>query len=155
MASKKTGNPVGHPALTKAQREELLIRFYTTSCTMTALAEEYGISQYAVSRIVHNPKNIKKAHTELEARKLKVELRTQVAQIKAMEAAPDAIDQIIKISQQKVTTENLPYQYVIQNACVELLNRAGVKPKVEEENNEIVIRFANEADSVKLGMPDA
>lgn len=139
--------------LTPLQRNDIIEQYYTTTISQRALAAKYGVNPTAINKILSNVKLVKKFERKVELRKERAKLKADLVQLKAMESTPDAIDQIIKISKQRVTKDNMPYQYVIQNACVELLNRAGVKSKVEEEDNEIVIRFAGNED-IKLGMPD-
>jgi predicted DNA-binding protein YlxM (UPF0122 family) len=139
--------------LTPLQRNDIIEQYYTTTISQRALAAKYGVNPTAINKILSNVKLVKKFERKVELRKERAKLKADLVQLKALESTPDAIDQIIKISKQRVTKDNMPYQYVIQNACVELLNRAGVKSKVEEEDNEIVIRFAGNED-IKLGMPD-
>lgn len=142
--------------LTERQRTAIVEEYYTTTTSQSKLAEKYGVTINAINKILSDPKRVKRFERKVDLWKERAKLKNSLAQLKAVDAAPDAMDQIVKIAQQQVTKDNMPYQYVIQNACMELLNRAGVKPKTSEEDNEIVIRFADPgaAGGVKLGMPE-
>ena len=142
--------------LTELQRTAIVEEYYSTATSQPKLAEKYGVSVRAINKILSDPKRVKKFERKVDLWKERAKLKNSLAQLKAVDAAPDAMDQIVKIAQQQVTKDNMPYQYVIQNACMELLNRAGVKPKASEEDNEIVIRFADAspAGQIDLGMPE-
>jgi hypothetical protein len=84
----------------------------------------------------------------------KAELRRSMAIMKAVNAAPMAIEQIIRIGSQDVEMTPVQYQYVIQNAAHEILERAGVRTLAEENGNEVVVRFADPEGIFNPGMPD-
>jgi len=142
--------------LTEGQRTAIVEEYYTTTISQQKLADKYGVTIRSINKILSDPKRVKRFERKVDLWKERAKLKNSLAQLKAVDAAPDAMDQIVKIAQQQVTKDNMPYQYVIQNACMELLNRAGVKPKTSEEDNEIVIRFADPgaAGGIKLGMPE-
>lgn len=139
--------------LNMASRMGIIHDYMTTSLSMEQVGKKYGVCGDTVSNVL-NSKRYMAMYREkkVDPRRQRAELKKELVQIKAMESAPDAIDQIIKIAQQEVNNTNMPYQYVIANACKELLDRAGVKAVMEDGENDIVIRFAGD-EPIKLGMP--
>ena len=136
---------------------ELVLKYYKGGVSMQNLSDEYHISKSHVSYLLNHPIYIKKITEWIEGEKIRVNARKEVALLRAAEAAPDLVSQIIKISQQEVTKDNMQYQYVIQNACTELLNRTNVKVKEEEQEKEVVVRFENMPSGglpFEPGMPD-
>ena len=140
--------------LTAKQREEIAIYYYSHNVTQKLLADKYGISQSTVYGIVNNLKLMKKAKDFLDKELDKATIRKKVAALKAIEAAPDAMDQLIKIMGQNVEDVPLQFQYVVQNASTAILDRAGVKPEADSNANDIVVRFADPEGIFKPGMPD-
>ena len=131
----------------------MTIYYYSHSVTQKAIGEMYGVPTTTVNSIVNNPKWMKKARDYLDKEMDRAEIIKNMALLKAMRATPDAMDQIIKIASQKVTSSNMNVQYVIQNACNEILNRAGVKAQ-NTDTNEVVIKFADPAAAFEPGMPE-
>lgn len=141
----------------KEKAWELVLRYFKGGISMQKLADEYGIPKATVSWLCNHPIYIKKISEYIDGERLRVKARKELALLLAEEAAPDLVGQIIKISQQEVTKENMQYQYVIQNACTELLNRTNVKVKEDDQEKEIVVRFENTAGGAlpfEPGMPD-
>lgn len=140
--------------LSKSVREEIALEYYSHSVTQRQLAAKYGVSLSTIHNIVNNLKFMKMARDHLDKEMQKADLRRQIAILQAVNAAPEAIQQIIKISQQDIDSTPMQYQYVIQNAAQQILDRAGVKAVNEENGNEIVIKFAEPEGMFKPGMPD-
>lgn len=144
----------GGKRLPKRVREEIALEYYSKNITQHLLAEKYGVSSSTVNKIVNNLGMMKKARDFLDKEMQKADIRRNIAIMRAVNAAPDAINQIIKISGQDVDKTPVQYQYVIQNAAHEILDRAGVKAVSEENGNEVVVRFADPEGIFKPGMPD-
>lgn len=140
--------------LSKKQREEIAIEYYSQNITQHMLGQKYGVSSSTIHKIVNDLKLMKKAKEFIGKEMEKADLRRSMAIMKAVNAAPDAINQIIKISGQDVDSTPIQYQYVIQNAAHEILERAGVKAVNEENGNEVVVRFADPEGIFHPGMPD-
>lgn len=143
----------GKRRITNKMREEITIYYYSHKITQKQLGELYDIPQSSVNGIVNNPKWMKKAHDYLDNEMKRGEIMKKMTLLKAIQSAPDAMEQIIKIAMQEVKKDNMGVQYVIQNACNEILNRAGIKP-VGDEANEIVIRFADPTAAFEPGVPE-
>lgn len=144
----------GGKRLPKRVREEIALEYYSKNITQHLLAEKYGVSSSTVNKIVNNLGMMKKARDFLDKEMQKADIRRNIAIMRAVNAAPDAINQIIKISGQDVDKTPVQYQYVIQNAAHEILDRAGVKAVSEENGNEVVVRFADPEGIFRPGMPD-
>lgn len=140
--------------LSKKQREEIALEYYSQYITQKELAEKYGTSPYMINRIVNDPRLMKKASAYIKKEMDKAELRRSMAIMKAVNAAPMAINQIVRIAEQDVEMTPVQYQYVIQNAAHEILERAGVRTLAEENGNEVVVRFADPEGIFQPGMPD-
>ena len=87
----------------------------------------------------------------LDARHRKAAFRQNIAVIKAMESSPDLVQQLLEIAGQNVKDLPVQYQYVVQNAAVDLLNRAAVREK-ETESHEVRVVLAG--GDIDLGTPD-
>lgn len=140
--------------LSKKQREEIALEYYSKNITQKELAVKYNVSPVMINRIVNDLRLMKKAREYIKKEMDKAELRRSMAIMKAVNAAPMAIDQIIRIGSQDVEMTPVQYQYVIQNAAHEILERAGVRTLAEENGNEVVVRFADPEGIFNPGMPD-
>lgn len=143
----------GMAKLTAKDREGIALYYYTHRVTQRQLAEQYGVSQCSIHSIVNNPKYIKKVNKLLDEEMARAELRRRTALVEASRAAPEAIDKLIEIATQDIDKNKGSTQYAILQAVQSILDRAGVK-NVQEDDNEIVIRFADPEMSFKPGMPD-
>lgn len=140
--------------LSKKQRGEIALEYYSQNISQKELAAKYETSPQTISRIVNDPRLMKKAREYIKKEMDKAELRRSMAIMKAVNAAPMAINQIIRIAGQDVELTPVQYQYVIQNAAHEILERAGVRTLAEENGNEVVVRFADPEGIFQPGMPD-
>lgn len=147
-------NAVQKQKLSKKQREEIALEYYSQYITQKELAAKYGVSPIMINRIVNDPRLMKKASAYIKKEMDKAELRRSMAIMKAVNAAPMAINQIVRIAGQDVDGTPVQYQYVIQNAAHEILERAGVRTLAEENGNEVVVRFADPEGIFNPGMPD-
>lgn len=140
--------------LPKHVREQIAIEYYSKNVTQRMLASKYGVTVSTVSAIVNNLKLMKAARDYVDKEMQKSDIRRNIAIMRAVQAAPDAIEQIIKIAAQSVEETPVQYQYVIQNAAQQILDRAGVKAAADDGANEVVVRFADPEGLFKPGMPD-
>ena len=129
--------------LNAQQREQIVIYYYSNNVSQKNLAEQVGCSPQTMNALLNNPKWLKRAREYLKKEMDKADIRRTLARIKAIEASPDAIGQIIKIAMQDVDSTPQQYQYVIQNAAHEILDRAGIKPVEEDEKKEVRISFGD------------
>lgn len=119
--------------------------------TLAALAEAYGTSRATIQSCLNRQKVLDKYSEELTRRERKAAFKKRVAALKVTEAAPFMIDQIIAVASQDVASTDIKFQYAIHNAAADILNRAGIQAK-QEENKEI--RVVLDSGIIVLGEPD-
>lgn len=136
---------------TDEQAMEWAKDYYYNCMSQMAISEKYGVPQKTVCDYLRRPRIALKFKAELDSRASRAELRAKAATTKLLEFAPKMVDQIVEIGSQSVANTPIQYQYAIFNAAVDMLNRAGVKAK-EQENNEVHVVFENGV--VELGTPD-
>ncbi len=135
---------------TDAQALQMARDHFEKGKTLAAIAEAYGTSRPTVQSCIDRKKVMDKYSEELTRRERKAEIRRRVAALKACEAAPFMMDQIIAIASQSVTDTDIKFQYAIHNAAADILNRAGIQAK-QEENREIRVVLDS---GIELGEPD-
>lgn len=117
--------------------------------TQIELGEKYGAPSTTIESYLERPRLQEKYKAILARAKQKAEIRAAVAATMAQDASPKMIEQIIEIASQKVSETPIQYQYAIQNAASDILNRAGVKA-ASEESKEVHIILESGID---LGEP--
>ena len=155
MAEKRTGSekrkPTGPPArLSMGEMMEMFRLHFEQGMTIKQLAEKYEMPYQTIGSYLNREKYYMRYARMLDAKKRKAEFRTLIAQIRAMDASPKMMDQIIEIASQDVASTPVQYQYAIQNAAADVLNRAGVKEKQEESKE---VRVVLES-GIELGTPN-
>lgn len=138
------------PKYSDAEGMKMLRDHYDKGMTYEEMSIKWGMPMSSIQRYIEKPRLQEKYLAELERRKIKAEIRGRVAQIKAGEAAPKMMDQIIEIASQDVEKTPIQYQYAIQNAAADVLNRAGVKDKTDDSKEVRVIIDSG----IELGTPD-
>ena len=88
--------------LPKKQREEIALEYYSKNVTQQMLAQKYGVSSSTIHCIVNNVKLMKMARDYVDKEMQKADIRRSIAVLRAVNAAPDAIEQILKIARQSV-----------------------------------------------------
>lgn len=142
----------GHAKLTNTQRKQIVIKYYEEQKSMKDLAAEYGVTGPNISALVNSPKWIRFMEMRLADKESKIRLRQNLALMRAVEAAPNAMERMVELSNLELTPENMPYSYLVQNASRDILDRVGVKKAAEEESKEIRITFNGQAPFTP-GMP--
>lgn len=137
------------PKFTGRIAMQIMRDYFEGGLSQAALAEKYDAPEATIQSTIERPKLLEKYKIEIARKKAKAEIRAAVAAIKAQQASPKMTDQIIEIASQKVSETPLQYQYVIQNAASNILDRAGVKAPTEE-NKEVRIILESGID---LGEP--
>jgi len=138
------------PKYSDAEGMKMLRDHYDKGMTYEEMSIKWGMPMSSIQRYIEKPRLQEKYLAELERRRIKAEIRGRVAQIKAGEAAPKMMDQIIEIASQDVEKTPIQYQYAIQNAAADVLNRAGVKDKTDDSKEVRVIIDSG----IELGTPD-
>jgi len=138
------------PKYSDAEGMKMLRDHYDKGMTYEEMSIKWGMPMSSIQRYIEKPRLQEKYLAELERRRVKAEIRGRVAQIKAGEAAPKMMDQIIEIASQDVEKTPIQYQYAIQNAAADVLNRAGVKDKTDDSKEVRVIIDSG----IELGTPD-
>ena len=128
---------------------QILRDYYEGGLSAAQLGEKYEAPEDTIQSYLGRPRLLEKYKIEIARKKAKAEIRAAVAAIKAQQASPKMTDQIIEIASQKVSETPLQYQYVIQNAASDILNRAGVKAPAEESKE---VRIILES-GIDLGEP--
>lgn len=128
---------------------QILRDHYEGGLTAAQLGEKYGAPEDTIQSYLGRPRLLEKYKVEINRKKAKAEIRAAIAAIKAQDASPKMMDQIIEIGSQKVSETPIQYQYAIQNAASDILNRAGVKA-ASEESKEVRIILESGID---LGEP--
>lgn len=137
------------PKFTGKIAMQIMRDYFEGGLSQAALAKKYEAPEATIQSTIERPKLLEKYKLEVNRKKAKAEIRAAVAAIKAQQASPKMTDQIIEIASQKVSETPLQYQYVIQNAASDILNRAGVKAPSEESKE---VRIVLES-GIDLGEP--
>ena len=128
---------------------QIMRDYFEGGLTLAEIAEKYDAPIATIQSTIERPKLLEKYKLEINRKRAKAEIRAAVAAIKAQQASPKMTEQIIEIASQKVSETPLQYQYVIQNAASDILNRAGVKAPAEESKE---VRIILES-GIDLGEP--
>ena len=138
------------PRFSEKEGLQMLRDHYDTGMTYEEMSKKWGAPIPTLQRYIEKKSLQEKYMAELERRKVKADIRARVAQLKAGDAAPKMMDQIIAIASQDVGSTDIKYQYAIQNAAADVLDRAGVKDKTDDSKEVRVIIDSG----IELGTPD-
>ena len=156
MGHRKAGQYSEFGAVTATPRytdDEILEWFrlyYEEGKTIQEISSATGASVGHISVKLRNERLSNKYSQRLSERQKRMELRRQVATIKAMECAPEMISQMQRIASQNVNDTPIQFQYVIQNAASNLLDRADVKMGADE-GAEVCVMI--DTSGIQLGEP--
>lgn len=134
--------------LSDEQREEIVHRYiesradpFAVPITQTQLAEEYGVGQATISRIIADSGVIERVRRRTKA---SVALAQAIAEEAAAHAMRATVESAFKLREEK-------YEYINQGDRRDILDRAGVRA-ASEEKPEVNITF--NGGSVPIGVPD-
>jgi hypothetical protein len=137
------------PRFSDATAMEFFRDYYERGLNYYQLSDKYKAPIATLQSYLERPRLVEKYQAEVARKKAKAEIKAAIAAIKAQDASPQMIEQIIEIASQKVSETPIQYQYAIQNAASDILNRAGVKAAAEESKE---VRIILES-GIDLGEP--
>ena len=129
---------------------EMMRDYYDKGMTLNQLGEKWNTNPGSIRRCMERKAVQEKYGEELTKRERRAEFRKRSAALKAMEASPQMMDQIIAIASQDVGSTDIKFQYAIHNAAAAVLDRAGVQAKQEESKEVHVILESG----IELGEPE-
>ena len=124
--------------------------YYDKGMTERAIAERYEIPMSTVHKYLGLKKYNDKWSAIMAERERRAEARRRSAALKAIDASPQMMDQLISIASQDVGSTDIKFQYAIHNAAAAVLDRAGVGVK-QEESKEVHVVLDSGID---LGEPE-
>lgn len=143
--------PRNTPMIKDSEAMDMFREYFEEGKTVRVIAEIHGCSPATVSAYLNKQRLYTRYEKVLDARHRKAAFRQNIAVIKAMEESPNMIQQLLEIAGQDVKSLPVQYQYVVQNAAVDLLNRAAVREK-ETESREVRVVIAG--GDIDLGTPE-
>lgn len=134
--------------LSDEQREEIVHRYiesradpFAVPITQTQLAEEYGVGQATISRIIADSGVIERVRRRTKA---SVALAQAIAEEAAAHAMRATVESAFKLREEK-------YEYINQGDRRDILDRAGVRAASEEKPD---VNIIFNGGSVPIGVPD-
>lgn len=125
-------------------------KYYEKGMTITEIGKEYDVPFQLVDKYLGLKKFNDRYAEELARKERKAETRRRAAVLKAVDASPAMMDQIIAIASQDVGSTDIKFQYAIHNAAADILNRAGIQAKQEDSKEVRVILESG----IELGEPE-
>ena len=125
-------------------------KYYEKGMTIVEIGKEYGVPFQMVDKYLGLKKFNDKYSEELARKERKAEMRKRAAAMRAIDASPLMMDQIIAIASQSVADTDIKFQYAIHNAAADILNRAGIQAK-QEESKEVHVVLET---GIELGEPE-
>lgn len=125
-------------------------KYYEKGMTITEIGKEYDVPFQLVDKYLGLKKFNDRYAEELARKERKAETRRRAAALKAVDASPAMMDQIIAIASQDVGSTDIKFQYAIHNAAADILNRAGIQAKQEDSKEVRVILESG----IELGEPE-
>ena len=125
-------------------------KYYEKGMTIVEIGKEYGVPFQMVDKYLGLKKFNDKYSEESARKERKAEMRKRAAAMRAIDASPLMMDQIIAIASQSVADTDIKFQYAIHNAAADILNRAGIQAK-QEESKEVHVVLET---GIELGEPE-
>lgn len=125
-------------------------KYYEKGKTIVEIGKEYDVPFQLVDKYLGLKKFNDRYAEELARKERKAETRRRAAALKAVDASPAMMDQIIAIASQDVGSTDIKFQYAIHNAAADILNRAGIQAKQEDSKEVRVILESG----IELGEPE-
>ena len=133
--------------LSDEQREEIVHRYiesradpFAVPITQTQLAEEYGVGQATISRIIADSSVIERVRRRTKA---SVALAQAIAEEAAAHAMRATVESAFKLREDK-------YEYINQGDRRDILDRAGVRAE-KSDKQDVTISF--KTGGFDVGMP--
>ena len=129
---------------------QMMREHYEKGMSLSAIGEKWGAPYTTVQKILDRKRVQERYTEELARRERKAEIKRRIAALRATDASPEMMEQIIAIASQSVADTDIKFQYAIHNAAADVLNRAGVQAKQDDTKE---VRVVLES-GIELGEPE-
>lgn len=125
-----------------ARAAEMAALYFDENLTQAEIAKRYGITPQTVSKHLNKEYILDEYDKRRKAQTLRAKIKLAAATERAVEVQRAYLDMDLPIN----------LEYLRQNAARDILDRSGVKTEAVNEDNNVVITFANPWE---IGMPSS